>query len=100
MHMVGYELNKCLCCLAAFCYGKAMIIHGANAMGGSSDPDGERGFGRVHLEAAMPFDGEDLWALYVEDDDGSTSGKGQVGMGCLISFEISSKHKVSCAYSC
>lgn len=56
-----------------------MIIHGANAMGGSSDPDGERGFGRVHLEAAMPFDGEGLWALYVEDDDGSTSGKGQVG---------------------
>lgn len=63
-----------------------MIIHGANAMGGSSDPDGERGFGRVHLEAAMPFDGEDLWALYVEDDDGSTSGKGQVWVGALMGW--------------
>ena len=57
---------------------QAMLIHGANAMGGSTDPDGERGFGRVHLESAMPFDGEDLWALYVEDNDGSTTGVGKV----------------------
>eukprot|EP00904_Undaria_pinnatifida_P010402 jgi/Undpi1/6492/HiC_scaffold_20.g08971.m1 len=57
---------------------KAMLIHGANAMGGSTDPDGERGFGRVHLESAMPFDGEDLWALYVEDNDGSTTGVGKI----------------------
>lgn len=57
---------------------KAMLIHGADAMGGSSEPDGDRGFGRIHLEAAMPFEGEELWALYVEDDDGSPTSLGQV----------------------
>ncbi|CAN0307309.1 unnamed protein product, partial [Laminaria digitata] len=55
-----------------------MLVHGADAMGGSTDPDGERGFGRIHLESAMPFEGEDLWALYVEDDDGSTTGVGTI----------------------
>lgn len=55
-----------------------MLIHGADAMGGSSDPDGDRGFGRVRLESAMPFDGEDVWALYVEDYDGTTTGTGTV----------------------
>lgn len=58
---------------------QAMLIHGANAMGGNTDPDGDRGFGRIHLESAMPFEGEELWALYVEDDDGSTSTVGKVG---------------------
>ncbi|CAM9494152.1 unnamed protein product [Pylaiella littoralis] len=56
---------------------KAMLIHGADAMGGSTDPDGDRGFGRIHLESAMPFEGEDLWALYVEDADGTTTSAGQ-----------------------
>lgn len=55
-----------------------MLIHGADAMGGSSDPDGDRGFGRVRLESAMPFDGEDVWALYIEDYDGTTTGTGTV----------------------
>ncbi|CBN75410.1 subtilisin-like serine peptidase [Ectocarpus siliculosus] len=36
---------------------KAMIINSAHLMGGSSEPNGLRGFGRVHLEAGMPMDG-------------------------------------------
>lgn len=47
-------------------------------MGGSTDPDGDRGFGRIHLESALPFDGEGVWALYVEDADGSTTSAGMV----------------------
>ncbi len=57
---------------------QAILIHGADAMGGSTDPDGERGFGRIHLESALPFDGDGVWALYVEDADGSTTSAGQV----------------------
>lgn len=34
-----------------------MIINSAHLMGGSSEPNGLRGFGRVHLEAGMPMDG-------------------------------------------
>ncbi|CAN0371421.1 unnamed protein product, partial [Hapterophycus canaliculatus] len=49
-----------------------MLIHSGDAMGGSTDPDGDKGFGRIHLEAGMPFDGEGVWALYIEDDDGTT----------------------------
>ena len=46
---------------------QAMLIHGANSMGLSTRPDGSRGFGRVHLESKMPFDGDSRSALYVED---------------------------------
>ena len=53
-------------------------------MGGSSDPDGDRGFGRVHLESALPFDAEGVWALYVEDYDGTTSSAGTVGYTFLF----------------
>ncbi|CAN0399243.1 unnamed protein product, partial [Ectocarpus fasciculatus] len=57
---------------------KALLIHGADAMGGNTDPDGERGFGRINLESALPFEGEGVWALYIEDADGSTTSAGQV----------------------
>lgn len=36
-------------------------------MGGVSEPDGYRGFGRIHLEMGMPLDGEGSLALYVAD---------------------------------
>lgn len=44
-----------------------MLINSANTMGGSSEPNGERGFGRVHLEAGMPLDGAGNLALFVTD---------------------------------
>lgn len=61
---------------------QAMLIHGADAMGSTTDPDGERGFGRVHLESFMPFSGSGVWALYVEDDDGTTTSVGRVRVCC------------------
>lgn len=36
-------------------------------MGGSSEPDGFRGFGRVHLEQGMPLGGSGSLALFVAD---------------------------------
>lgn len=62
-----------------------MLIHGADAMGDSTDPHEKRGFGRIHLDSAMPFEGEGVWALYVEDADGSTTSAGQV-RGLFISL--------------
>ena len=44
-----------------------MLINSADLMGGSSEPDGFRGFGRVHLEAGMPLNGLDNMALFVAD---------------------------------
>ena len=44
-----------------------MLINSANLMGGSSEPNGERGFGRIHLEKGMPLDGEGDLALFVAD---------------------------------
>ncbi|CAM9790716.1 unnamed protein product, partial [Ectocarpus fasciculatus] len=46
---------------------KALLINSANLMGGSSEPDGFRGFGRVHLEAGMPLGGEGDLVLFVAD---------------------------------
>lgn len=57
-------------------------------MGGSTDPDGDRGFGRIHLESALPFDGEGVWALYVEDADGSTTSAGMVSLFCHPCFVL------------
>ncbi|CAM9668187.1 unnamed protein product, partial [Laminaria digitata] len=54
---------------------KALLINSANLMGGSSEPDGYRGFGRVHLEQGMPLGGEGSLALFVADA-ASTSIKG------------------------
>lgn len=36
-------------------------------MGGASEPDGYRGFGRIHLEQGMPLNGEGDLALFVAD---------------------------------
>lgn len=46
---------------------KAMFVNSADLMGESSEPDGVRGFGRVHLEAGMPLGGQDNQALFVAD---------------------------------
>lgn len=46
---------------------QAMLINSANLMGGSTEPDNSRGFGRVHLEAGMPLNGEGELALLVAD---------------------------------
>ncbi|CAN0288582.1 unnamed protein product, partial [Scytosiphon promiscuus] len=53
---------------------KAMIINSANLMGGSSEPDGFRGFGRVHLEAGMPMNGAGDTGLLVVDSSEATIG--------------------------
>lgn len=53
---------------------QAILIHGANDMGHGPDPDGERGFGRIQLDSAMPLDGDDLMGLYVEDSLSSSTG--------------------------
>lgn len=44
-----------------------MLINSANLMGESSEPDGDRGFGRVHLEAGLPLDGLGHMGLFVAD---------------------------------
>lgn len=44
-----------------------MLINSANLMGGSSEPDGSRGFGRVHLEAGLPLEGLGDVGLFVAD---------------------------------
>lgn len=46
---------------------KAMLINSADLMGGSSEPDGSRGFGRVHLETVLPLDAAGNRALFVVD---------------------------------
>lgn len=46
---------------------QALLINSANLMGGKSEPDGFRGFGRVHLEQGMPLGGEGILALFVAD---------------------------------
>ncbi|CBN77322.1 peptidase S8 and S53 [Ectocarpus siliculosus] len=46
---------------------KALLINSANLMGESSQPDGNRGFGRIHLEEGMPLEGEGDLALFVAD---------------------------------
>ncbi|CAM9857304.1 unnamed protein product [Pylaiella littoralis] len=50
---------------------KAILINSANLMGGSSEPDQYRGFGRVHLEAGMPMDGTGALGLLVADSSGA-----------------------------
>ena len=44
-----------------------MLINSANLMGGSSEPDGFRGFGRVQLDAGMPLDTAGALGLLVVD---------------------------------
>lgn len=46
---------------------QALLINSANLMGGDSEPDGFRGFGRIHLEQGVPLSGEGDLALFVAD---------------------------------
>eukprot|EP00904_Undaria_pinnatifida_P012698 jgi/Undpi1/8559/HiC_scaffold_25.g11024.m1 len=46
---------------------KAVLVHGADEMGGSSSPDGIRGFGRVLLEGSLPVGGEGSTTMYFDD---------------------------------
>lgn len=46
---------------------QALLINSANLMGGDPEPDGFRGFGRIHLEMGLPLDGDGTLALYVAD---------------------------------
>ncbi|CAM9477974.1 unnamed protein product [Choristocarpus tenellus] len=46
---------------------KAMLINSANLMGGGSEPNGLTGFGRVHLEAGLPLNGNGNRTLFVAD---------------------------------
>lgn len=48
---------------------QAILINSANLMGGSSEPDGFRGFGRVHLEAGVPLNGSGYSGLFVVDSN-------------------------------
>lgn len=43
-------------------------------MGGDAEPDGFRGFGRIHLEMGLPLGGEHSLALYVADSSGTSLG--------------------------
>lgn len=49
-----------------------MLINSANLMGGSTQPDNYRGFGRVYLEAGMPLDGRGDLTLFVVDSRKAT----------------------------
>eukprot|EP00903_Cladosiphon_okamuranus_P006848 g6670.t1 len=51
---------------------KALLINSANLMGNGTEPDGSRGFGRVHLEAGMPLAGDGSLALFVADAANTT----------------------------
>ncbi len=53
-----------------------MLINSANLMGGSSEPDGDRGFGRVHLEAGLPLDGAGFRGLLVVDSSTASVAEG------------------------
>ncbi|CAM9576434.1 unnamed protein product [Sphacelaria rigidula] len=44
-----------------------MLINSADLMGGSAQPDGLRGFGRIYLEGGMPLEGSGDMALFVAD---------------------------------
>lgn len=46
---------------------QALLINSANLMGGSSYPDSSRGFGRIHMDAGMPLDGQGDLVLFVAD---------------------------------
>lgn len=44
-----------------------MLVNSADLMGGDSEPDGYRGFGRVRLEGGLPLGGEGDQGLFVVD---------------------------------
>ncbi len=55
-----------------------MLINSANLMGGSSEPDGFRGFGRVHLEAGLPLAGMGNRGLLVIDSSTALVSEGSI----------------------
>lgn len=67
---------------------KAMLINSANLMGGSTEPDGKRGFGRVHLEPGMPLGGNGSAALFVADSANTSTTELAL---TEYSFEVSGK---------
>lgn len=46
---------------------QALLINSANLMGGSSNPNSTRGFGRIHMDAGMPLGGQGDLVLFVAD---------------------------------
>lgn len=65
-----------------------MLINSANLMGGSSEPGNFRGFGRIHLDAGMPLNGNGNMALFVADA-GDTSTKEDIKTGYLFDVDAS-----------
>ncbi|CAN0458389.1 unnamed protein product [Ascophyllum nodosum] len=51
---------------------KALLINSANLMGGSSEPNFSRGFGRIHMEAGMPLGGDGDLVVFVADAANTT----------------------------
>lgn len=49
-------------------------MNGANLMGGSAEPDGLRGFGRIHLETVLPLGGGGSMGLFVRDSSSASLG--------------------------
>ena len=43
----------------------ALLVNSANLMGGSSEPNGFRSFGRIHLEMGMLLGGEGSLCVFV-----------------------------------
>lgn len=65
-----------------------MLINSANPMGGSTNPDKYRGFGRIHLEAGMPLKGNGEMALFVADS-GNTKIKEKTKIQYLFDVDAS-----------
>ncbi len=65
---------------------QATLINSANLMGGNSEPDGFRGFGRVHLDAGLPLDGTGALGLLVVDSNTTYGARaGAVRTGAIMS---------------
>ena len=52
-----------------------MLINSANLMGGSTEPNNFRGFGRVHLEAGLPLGSNDSLVLFVAEASLESNGQ-------------------------
>lgn len=55
-----------------------MLINSADLMGGAAEPDGLRGFGRVHLETVLPLGGSGDSVLFVADAASTSIGGNSV----------------------
>ena len=65
MYIISSKISTCFASMSST--KQALLINSANLMGGSSEPDGYRGFGRVHLEQGLPLSGEGNLTLFVAD---------------------------------